>query len=151
MFAWNTKPESISKQAICRLEDVLSKAKGLVKIQKDEKLSGKTGNLPSKPSIGGAKAHRFLSNHTCKDSSIQHLVWKDIIVATQDFEARGTTKLQKVEVRQKLDTMVKILRKNTFTNIDKQILQKSCVDFIDFVSKAWGPDHITHYMVCSKK
>ena len=59
----------------------------------------------------------------------------------------GSTRLQKVEVWKKLDAMVKVLRREVFTDTDKQLLQKSCVEFVDAVSKAWGPYHITHYMV----
>lgn len=154
LYAWNTKPESSSKEAISRLEDVLSKAslhKGHVKIQKDLKLSGKTGNVPCKPSIGGAKARRFLSNHSGKPSKIHYSVWKDIIVATQDFEHKGSTRLLKVEVWKKLDDMVKILRKEIFSNNDVRLLQKSCVEFVDAVKAAWGVDHVTHYMVSTSK
>lgn len=154
LYAWNTKPKSSSKEAISRLEDVLSKAglhKGHVKIQKDLKLSGKTGNVPCKPSIGGAKARRFLSNHSGKPSKIHYSVWKDIIAATQDFEHKGSTRLLKVEVWKKLDDMVKILRKEIFSNNDVRLLQKSCVEFVDAVKAAWGVDHVTHYMVSTSK
>lgn len=152
LFAWNTKPESSSKQAISRLEDVLSKAglhKGHVKIKKDDKLSGKSGNIPCKPSIGGSKARRFLSNYSTKQSKIQYSVWKEIITATQDFEERGSTRLMKAEVWKKLDSMVKYLRKDTFSNADIQMIQRTTSEFVDAVQGAWGADHITHYMVKS--
>lgn len=153
VFAWNTKPTSLAKEAISRLEDVLSKAglhKRYVKIQKDEKLSGKNGNMPTKPSIGGAKARRFLSNHTGKASNIQHSVWTDIIAATQDFEKDGKTRVLKVDVWKKLDSMIAILRKEKYSDIDKKAVQRTCVEFVNAVSKAWGEDHITHYMVSIK-
>lgn len=150
MFAWNTKPEASSKQAIARLEEVLSKAglhKGHVTIQKDEKLSGKTWNIPCKPSLGGAKARRFLSNHSEKPTRIQYSVWKDVISATQDFEDKGTTRLKKVEVWRQLDNMVKVLRKDKFSNADALILEKTAMEFVDAVRVTWGIDHITHFMV----
>lgn len=150
LFAWNTKPESASKQAIARLEEVLSKAglhKGHVKIQKDEKLSGKTGNVPNKPSIGGVKARRFLSNHSKESSKIQYSVWKDVISATEDFEDKGTTRVKKVEVWKKLDNMIEVLRKDTISYADALLLEKTAIEFVDAVRVAWGSDHITHYMV----
>lgn len=150
LFAWNSEPEASAKEAISRLEDVLSKAglhKGHVKIKKDDKLSGKTGNIPCKPSIGGSKARRFLSNYSGKQSKVQYMVWKEIIAATQDFEEEGSTRIHKVEVWKKLDNMVKYLRKDKFSNTDVQMIQKTTNEFVDAVQSAWGVDHITHYMV----
>lgn len=57
----------------------------------------------------------------------------------------------KVEVWKKLDDMVKILRKEIFSNNDVRLLQKSCVEFVDAVKAAWGVDHVTHYMVSTSK
>ena len=55
------------KELFKKIEQVLSNADlhcGQVKIEKDLKRSGKTGNIPSKPCFGGTKAKKFLSNHT---------------------------------------------------------------------------------------
>ncbi|KAJ7295280.1 hypothetical protein O6H91_Y201000 [Diphasiastrum complanatum] len=102
--------------------------------------------MPTKPSIEGAKACRFLSNHTGKASNIQHSVWKEIVAATEDLGMTNKSRLLKVDVWKKLDNMIKILRKDKFSDTDKRVLQNTCVDFVNAVSKAWGEDHISHYM-----
>lgn len=88
-----------------------------------------------------------MSNHSEKPTRIQYSVWKDVISATQDFEDKGTTRLKKVEVWRQLDNMVKVLRKDKFSNVDALILEKTAMEFVDAVRVAWGIDHITHYMV----
>lgn len=105
------------------------------------------GNLPCKPSIGGSKARRFLSNHSGKPTKIQYSIWIDVLNATKDFEEKGTTRIKKVEVWTKLDNMVKLLRKNKLSDTDVLLIEKSTIEFVDAVKDAWGEDHITHYMV----
>lgn len=150
LYVWNTKPESASKIGIERLEQVLSKAglhKGNVKIKKSEKLSGKSGNVPNKPSVGGAKARRFLSNHTGKSSTVTYNVWKDVVAASKDFEEKGNTRLKKAAVWQNLDNLIGMLRKEKLSEIDIANLQKYCEIFVKSVAECWGENHVTHYMV----
>lgn len=148
LLAWNHKPESVAKAAIRRLEIVLSNAglhKGNVTIEKSDRLSGKKGNVPNKPSIGGAKARRFLSNHTCKESSVRYEIWREIVQATRTLE--GSNRVEKGQVWTNLDKLIGVIRKENLSSEDMRTLQNHCTTFVKSVHDCWGKDNVTHYMV----
>ena len=150
-FAWIMKPTLESERTIKKIEQVLSDAGlhcGQVKIEKDLKRSGKTGNVPSKPCFGGAKARKFLSNHTQRGHlGTDFEVWRKLHAVVPDRGSSGQARVAKARAWLALDRLAPLLQKARFEDGDVEQFEAVVTEFYTSYEKAWGATNLTQYMV----
>ena len=158
-FAWKLRPEKNRRKAIESMERVLFDI-GLqgknVKITKDLKKSTNGQDVPCKPSIGGAKARRFLSQTRNKttmnkgilhNSTVKYDVWRAVHNAVKDHEANGVARTSKAAVWESLDVIFKYCDKQKIHKPDIEALEEHIRKFGKSRREAWIELNITHYMV----
>lgn len=128
-FAWTLKPKEESTKAIKAIEGVLSNIGlygGDVKIQEDIKRSTGGSKVPTKPSIGGVKAKRFLllrlkegQNKTDNGSNRnKYNRWKHLHNAVKDCAEGGAIQNRKADVWISLDKIFEFMEKKEWTDTE---------------------------------
>lgn len=154
-FAYNLKPQDASYKACRELEKVLSEIGlhgGDVVIKKDEKKSGKSGDVPCKPCIGGAKARKFLAPPIDDNGRIsvrfpeRYDGWKKLHNAVPDLTNGGTTRIAKVNIWLQFNKLAPLLQKLKFDDEDASDFGRHIKGFHDAVVAGWGAQSITPYM-----
>ena len=150
-FAWTMKPKQESEKTIKAIEKVLSHIGlhgGNVKIEEDTKRSTSTSKPPTKPSIGGVKARRFLSCFR-KDGQNPEMFdkWKDLHNVVKDRAGRGAVQNKKANVWIHLNKIFNYLEKDTWSTNDLNMFQNTLETWKKSFNEAWNEQNITHYMV----
>lgn len=155
-FAYKMHPVSEADATCKKVEEVLSEVGlhgGQVEIKKDEKKSGKSGNIPCKPCFGGPKARKFLSPPRDEEGNIlvkqpeKYEAWKKLHIAVPDRSNGGRTRIAKAEVWIHLDRLAPLLQKLRFRDGDANIFKETVAKFHNSMVEAWTSNSITHYMV----
>ena len=109
MHVWTIRNEEIQAQAVAEMEKVVSLtgAHGSnVVIFKSQDLSGKSNNVPRKPSFSGAHALKlFKVNPTAKDPKFAKPLYIDLVNSEKNLMRRGQTKRDKQEQWEALDLL----------------------------------------------
>ena len=99
---------------------------GYVKIDEDTKRSTSTSNSPTKTSIGGVKARRFL---LCFNKGGQNLdmfdKWKDLHNVVKDRVGGGAIQNNKLNVWIHLNKIFKYLKRNNWSAYNLNISQNT--------------------------
>jgi hypothetical protein len=98
-FIWTLRDKQLQKQATSDMQKVLSSTGahgGNVLIFKDDKLSSKSNNVPSKPSFNGAHAAKLFQPSTLLGGS--NKLYIDVVSAERNFIDCGVSKRAKLEV-----------------------------------------------------
>lgn len=148
IFIWTIRDKIIQAEAIEQMQKVLSATGahgGNVLIFKDVELSGKTNNIPNKPSLSGANCNKIFCRSTLEGGSDK--VYIDIVNATRNVLNGGEAKRNQLEMWSALDDL-----RQYFTSLTLSIEQirsfKSKVDnWGKLYVRCFGEAHVTHYMV----
>jgi hypothetical protein len=147
-FIWTLRDKNIQKIAIEDMQRVLSSTGahgGNVIIFKDEQLSGKQNNIPSKPSFNGAHAGKLFEPSRLSGGASK--LYTDVVAAERNFISSGVAKRAKLDVWIGLEKLKPYFEGLTLSD-EKKAEFKGLTDTWgrQFI-KAYGEHHVTHYIV----
>jgi hypothetical protein len=121
---------------------------GNVVIFKDTDLSGKSNNVPNKPSFSGAHAMKFFSPKPDDTSENPRPLYVDLVNAEKNFNNNGQDKRDRMKVWAALDAL-----RPYFSGLrleEEQTVQDFKAKMDDWAQhyiKCFGESNVTHYMV----
>lgn len=147
MFVWNMQDDERRAFAIDAIEKSLS-AVGVegsnCVLKQDPRLSGKTGNVVRKPSLGGVHASKLFQPSSW---STHDRVWKDVCASESNNLENGQAKVKRRRVWETLEALQPYFTGLVLT--DEQ--RRNCRALVDAFGKAFiaahGEGHVTHYIV----
>lgn len=148
IFIWTIREKTLQKEAIDQMQKVLSAIGahgGNVVIFKDTDLSGKSNNVPNKPSLSGANCKKIFGPSTLEGGSDK--VYKDIINATRNVVNGGESKRKQLEMWDALDDLVQYFTNLTLSREQKEAFKYKVEKWGKLYVRCFGESQVTHYMV----
>ena len=150
IYVWNIQNQRLRATAIEQMEKSLSAIGahgGNVEIKRDPKLSGNTGNVPQKPSLSGTVASRLFRPSVWSGND---KAWKDICQAENNNAGSGADRIAKYQMWQAFEDVVPYLTGLVLTAEQRMQFKQKIHKWGKAYLKAFGEEHVTHYMVCSR-
>jgi hypothetical protein len=148
MFIWTIRDKKVQIQAIEDMQRVLSATRahgGNVLIFKDADLSGKSNDVPNKPSLSGAHCSKIFLKNTLPRGSEK--IWMDIVHATKNFMNGGTDKRNQLMMWEALDELRVYFTKLTLTDDQRHDFKSKVESWGRLFLLCFGEHHVTQYMV----
>jgi hypothetical protein len=150
MHVWTIRDKEMQKNAIDEMQKVVSLTGahgGNVVIFKHAELSGKSNNVPNKPSFGGAHALKLFKENPLELQCPRKL-YVDVINSEKNFSNLGQARRDRLDLWQMLDNLLPYFKGLRLGD------DQSAPDFRSKVEafgrqyiKCFGETHVTHYMV----
>jgi len=108
IYIWTIRDEALKKATTKEMERIISESGahgGNVIIFKDEQLSGKSNNVPNKPSFSGAHALKLFKEDPESTIAPPKKRYIDVVNAERNNLRRGQAKRDKIEMWQALDVV----------------------------------------------
>jgi hypothetical protein len=148
---WTIRDDALRKSAIREMERAVSLTGahgGNVTIFKDEDLSGKSNNVPNKPSFNGAHALKLFKLNPNILGNPPRKLYVDIVNAEKNTLNKGQAKRDRLELWHALDALQPYFTGLRLTNGQSARDFKLKVDaFGQLYLKCFGEHQVTHYMV----
>lgn len=147
IFVWNMQNEERRAVAIESMEKSLSAIGvegGNCQLRKDEKLSGKAGNVVMKPSLSGVVASRLFQPSSWSN---QDRAWKDVVMSENNHLENGQARRNRFQVWEALEELQPYLTGLVLTAEQRGACKAKLDQFGKAFLKAFGENHVTHYMV----
>ena len=151
MHVWTIGEEAIQKTAIHEMQAAVSLTGahgGNVIIFKDNELSGKSNNVPNKPSFSGAHALKMFMIDPSDEAEIPRKLYVAVVNAEKNFLGKGQTKRDKLKLWQTLEEVKPYFGGLRLTE------EQSAADFKEKIEAfghqfliCYGETHVTHYVV----
>jgi hypothetical protein len=149
MFVWNIQDQNLRATAINQMEKSLSTLGahgGNVEIKRDPKRSGNIGNVPQKPSLSGVVASRLFKPSVWSGND---KAWKDICQAENNNIGNGADRIAKASMWRAFEEVQPYFTGLLLTAEERQLFKQKIRNFGNAYLKAFGEEHVTHYMVFS--
>ena len=147
MFVWNMHDEQRRAVAIDTMEKSLS-AIGVegsnCVLKQDPRLSGKSGNVVQKPSLGGVHSTKLFDRSSW---SGHDRVWKDVCASESNNLKNGQARVKRRRVWETLEAVQPYLTGLVLTDEERQNARACLHDFGCAFIAAHGEGHVTHYIV----
>lgn len=147
MFVWNMHNEVQKTIAIQQMEKSLSAVGahgGNVEITQDPQRSGKSNSIPKKPSFNGVVASRLFQASTW---SGKDKAWMDICQSEYNCLNGGGSRITKLEMWRAFEKIQPYLTGLTLTLEQRSTFKEKVEAWGKLYIKAYGEEHVTHYMV----
>ena len=152
MHVWTIKDKALQKTAIEDMQRVVSltgaHGRNII-IFKDHDLSGKSNDVPCKPSFSGAHALKLFKDNPLDSNPIRHKLYVCVVNTEHNFLRKGEAKRDKLKLWELLEALLPYLsslslREDQSAKDFKERMDAFGMQYI----KCFGECHITHYMVC---
>jgi hypothetical protein len=147
MHVWNMQDSQRRALAINAMEKSLSAIGvegGNCRLRKDEKKSGKTGNVVMKPSLSGGVAARLFRPSPW---STNDKVWKDVVMSEHNNLDRGNARLRRFRVWETLEAVQPYLTGLVLKQDERANYRSKMDSFGKAFLEAFGETHVTPYIV----
>ena len=152
MHVWTIKDKALQRIAINDMQTVLSltRAHGRnVIIFKDQDLSGKSNDVPCKPSFSGVHALKLFRDNPTDTNPIRHKLYVSVVNVEHNFLRKGEAKQDKLCLWELLEALLPYFSGSNLCE------DQSAEDFEEKIDafgmqyiKCLGKCHVTHYIVC---
>lgn len=147
MHIWNMQDPGRRVVAIDAMEKSLSAIGvegGNCQLKKDEKKSGKSGNVVMKPSLSGVVAARLFGPSPW---SMNDRVWKDVVMSEHNNLDKGQARLKRFRVWEALEAVQPYLTGLVLKPAERTSCRSRMDSFGKAFLEAFGETHVTPYIV----